>query len=167
MDLDFLSGEVLDSAIRIHRRYGPGLLESVYEVLLTRELQRRGLRVERQKAVPLELDGVRFEEALRLDLLVEQAVVVEVKAVDRLAPAHWKQVLTYLRLMDLRLGLLINFGGATLKEGCKASGTGTMTPLPGVLGVKRPSDARMPEDQARRPTWRLRPSEIIPVEPRA
>lgn len=104
MDLDFLSGEILDSAIRVHRRYGPGLLESVYEVLLTKELERRGLRVERQKSIPLELDGVRFEEGFRLDLLVEGAVIVEVKSVDRLAPAHWKQVLTYLRLLDLRLG---------------------------------------------------------------
>ncbi len=119
MDLDFISGQVLDSAIRLHRRAGPGLLESVYEVVLAKDLERRGLQVERQKAVPIMLDGIVFEEALRLDLLVEGAIVVDVKSVDCLAPVHFKQVLTYLRLLDLRLGLLINFGGATLKEGFK------------------------------------------------
>ncbi len=142
MDLDFLSGEILDSAIRVHRRCGPGLLESVYEVLLTKELQRRGLHVERQKSIPLELDGVRFEEGFRLDLLVEQAVVVEVKSVDRLAPAHWKQVLTYLRLLDLRLGLLINFGGATLMEGFKRIVNRYDDSAPRRLRVERPSDTQ-------------------------
>ncbi len=119
MDLDFISGTILDSAIRIHRRTGPGLFESVYEVVLAKDLERRGLYVERQKAIPMTLDGIVFEEGFRLDLLVERAVVVEIKSSDRLAPVHFRQVLTYLRLLDLRLGLLINFGGATLKEGFK------------------------------------------------
>ncbi len=119
MDLDYVSGSILDSAIRLHQRAGPGLLESVYEVLLAKDLEHQGLRVERQKAIPITLDGVDFEEAFRLDLLVDGSVVVEIKSVDRLAPVHFKQVLSYLRLLDLRLGLLINFGGATLKEGFK------------------------------------------------
>jgi iron complex transport system substrate-binding protein len=93
------------------------LLESVYESLLARDLQRRGLVVERQLSVSFEYDGIYFGKGLRLDLLVNGIVVVEVKSVERLAAVHWRQVLTYIRLMNLPVGLLINFGGATLKEG--------------------------------------------------
>ena len=93
----------------IHRDLGPGMLESVYERLLQHRLSKRGLRSVRQQAVPLEYDGMRFETAFRLDLLVDEQVIVEIKCVDRLHDAHRKQLLTYLRLCNLRLGLLLNF----------------------------------------------------------
>ena len=148
MELDQITAEILDASIRIHERYGPGLLESVYERLLTRELLRRGLAVERQKAVPLEIDGIGFDEAFRLDLLVERAVVVEIKAVDRFAPSHWKQVLTYLRLLDLRVGLLINFSGETLLEGYKRVVNRYPDSASRRLRVKRHSDAETVEDRS-------------------
>ena len=103
----------------MHRDLGPGLLESVYEAILEKILIERGLSVERQKRVTFDYAGLHFDDGLRVDLLVERSVVVELKSVDKLAPVHSKQVLTYLKLLDLRVGLLINFGGATLKEGLK------------------------------------------------
>ncbi len=102
--------------MKLHVRLGPGLLESVYEAVLARELARRGLSVQRRKPIGFEFDGVWFEEGLRVDLLVT-GVVVELKSVEKVAPVHAKQVLTYLRLLGLRVGLLINFGAATMKEG--------------------------------------------------
>jgi iron complex transport system substrate-binding protein len=116
-ELDDITGAVVDAAMKIHMDLGPGLLESVYEVVLARSLQKRGLRVERQKPVRFEYDGMDFEEGFRVDLLVEGCVVVELKSVEKLAPVHGKQLLTYLRLMQLPVGLLINFGAATLREG--------------------------------------------------
>jgi iron complex transport system substrate-binding protein len=115
--LDDITGEVIDSALCLHRTLGPGLLESVYEAVLARDLARRGLMVERQKAVSFEYDGMRFEDALRIDLLIEGRVVTEIKSVEKLQPVHHKQVLTYLQLLGLPFGLLINFGALTLKEG--------------------------------------------------
>jgi GxxExxY protein len=115
--LDEITDAIIAEAIRIHKELGPGLLESVYEVVLARALERRGLRVERQKTVVFEFDGIRFEEGFRVDLLVEDCVVIELKSVETLAPVHGKQLLTYIRLMNLSLGLLINFGASTLKEG--------------------------------------------------
>ena len=115
--LDEITGAIVDASLKIHRELGPGLLESVYEMVLARALERRGLPVERQKVIRFEYDGLVFDEGLRLDLLVDGCVVVELKSVERLAPVHHKQVLTYLRLLQLPVGLLINFGGATLKEG--------------------------------------------------
>ena len=116
-EIDEITGEIVDAAYKIHTGLGPGLLESVYEAVLARELQRRGLKVERQKTVTFEFDGMQFDEGLRLDLLVDEVVIVELKSVENLAPVHPKQVLTYLRLLRLPVGLLINFGGATLKAG--------------------------------------------------
>ena len=114
---DDITGEIVDAAIKLHRGLGPGLLESVYEQILARELAQRGLTVERQKIVSFEFDGMFFDEGFRLDLLVENSVIVELKSVEKLAPVHSKQVLTYLRLMNLPVGLLINFGASTLIEG--------------------------------------------------
>jgi iron complex transport system substrate-binding protein len=116
-ELDDITGAVVDAAVKIHKELGPGLLESVYEVVLARELERRGFQVERQKPIRFEYDGMVFEEGFRTDLLIEGRVVVEIKSVENLAPVHSKQLLTYLRLMNLPVGLLINFGAATLKEG--------------------------------------------------
>ena len=117
MDVEQVAGEIVDAALWLHRRLGPGLLESVYESLLAQELRRRGLVVRRQQPIEFELDGLRFREGFRVDLIVQDSVMIELKAVETLAPVHWRQVLTYLRILDLPIGLLINFGGATLKEG--------------------------------------------------
>jgi iron complex transport system substrate-binding protein len=117
MDIDEITGEIVDAAYQLHKGLGPGLLESVYELVLTKELLRRGLRVERQKPISFEFNGLYFEDSFRVDLLVEGLVVVELKSVEDLAPVHPKQVLTYLRLLHLPVGLLINFGAPTLKEG--------------------------------------------------
>ena len=116
-DIDGITGQIVDAAVKIHTRLGPGLLESVYEAVLARELERRGLAVVRQKPVSFEFDGMRFEEGFRADLLVEASVVVELKSVEKLAAVHPKQLLTYLRLLHLPVGLLINFGESRLKDG--------------------------------------------------
>jgi iron complex transport system substrate-binding protein len=115
--IETVAREIVDAAVKVHKRTGPGLLESVYEVLLARELERRGLTVERQRPVDVVIDGVQFNEAFRLDLLVEGLIVVEIKSVETFVPAHWKQVHTYIRLLDLRLGFLLNFGDTTMKSG--------------------------------------------------
>jgi len=115
--LDAVTGAVVDTSVKLHTKLGPGLLESVYEVILARELARRGLLVERQKPVSFEYDGIQFEDAFRTDLLVNGTVVVEIKSMERALPVHSKQLLTYLRLLNLPVGLLINFGAPTLKEG--------------------------------------------------
>jgi len=104
-------------AYKVHSGLGPGLLESVYETVLAHELEKRGLEVKRQKVISFEYDGLQFDDGLRVDLLVEGVVVVELKSVEKIAPVHAKQVLTYLRLLKLPVGLLINFGAPTIKEG--------------------------------------------------
>ncbi len=119
LDHEELSALVVDTAFHIHDELGPGLLESVYTSVLARALRRKGLKVEREKVVVFEFDGMRFNDGLRIDLLVNDVLVVELKSVEVLAPVHFKQLLTYLRLMDLPLGLVINFGAATFKEGCR------------------------------------------------
>ncbi|MBU6333966.1 MAG: GxxExxY protein [Chloroflexi bacterium] len=119
MNTEELSAIVIDTAFHIHKELGPGLLESVYESILARSLKRRGLRVERQKTIVFEYDGMTFDEGLRVDLLVNEQLVVELKSVEALASVHTKQLLTYLRLLNQPMGILINFGAATFKEGCK------------------------------------------------
>ena len=119
MDDSNLSGEVIGAAIEVHRLLGPGLLESAYELALARELALRGVCVERQKAVPLEYKGTALGDGFRIDLLVQERIIVEIKAVERLQAIHEAQLLTYLRLADKRLGLLINFNEKTIKEGVK------------------------------------------------
>ncbi len=119
MDVEDIATEIVDAAFDLHRHLGPGLLESAYELLLGKELERRGLKVERQKSLTLEYRGTRVEDAYRLDLLVGGSVVVELKALERLAPIHRRQVLTYLELLDLHLGFVINFGEYHLKNGIR------------------------------------------------
>ena len=109
--------QIVDAAYRIHTSLGPGLLESVYEVVLAFELENRGLRVVRQQAVPIVYQGTRIEIGFRADLIVEDKVIVEIKSVEHIAPVHKKQLLTHLRLADKRLGLLINFDVPLIKEG--------------------------------------------------
>ena len=118
-DIDQISGDVLDVALRVHRQLGPGLLESVYEVVLAGKLQQLGYRVERQRPISIEFEGIRFADAFRVDLLIDDRLVVEIKSVEKLSIAHAKQLLTYLRLLEQPVGLLINFAGATLKEGVR------------------------------------------------
>lgn len=112
-----IAAAIIDAAFVVHKRLGPGLLESVYEVVLAYELRRRGLENERQVPVPILYDGIVFEEGFRIDLLVEGKVTVELKSVEELTKVHPKILLTYLRLADKRLGLLINFGAPMLKDG--------------------------------------------------
>jgi GxxExxY protein len=119
MEVDEITGAVVTAAIQIHKDIGPGLFESVYEVLLARSLHRRGFRVDRQRSIGFAYDGIVFEQGFRLDLLVEDGVIVEIKSLDRLAPVHSKQVLTYLRLMNLPVGLLLNFGAERMIDGVK------------------------------------------------
>jgi len=117
MELDDITEAIVQEALKIHIALGPGLLESVYEAVLAQALVKRGCAVERQKAVRIEYDGLHFEEGFRADLVVNARVIVEVKSLDRVAAVHSKQLLTYLRLMHLPVGLLINFGEALLKQG--------------------------------------------------
>jgi iron complex transport system substrate-binding protein len=114
-----ISAAVIDEAIRIHREVGPGLFESVYEAILAGRLATRGFQVDRQVAVSVELDGQRFEAGFRVDVLVEGCLILEIKAVDQISKAHERQLITYLRLMKQPVGLLLNFSGATMKEGIR------------------------------------------------
>ena len=108
---------IVDAAYKIHTTLGPGLLESVYETVLSYELEKRGLEVKRQAPLPLVYEKISFDEGFRADLLVNGKVIVELKSLEKVAPVHKKQLLTYLRLADKRLGLLINFGEALIKNG--------------------------------------------------
>ncbi|HXA13970.1 MAG TPA: GxxExxY protein [Opitutaceae bacterium] len=112
-----ISGTIVDAAYQLHARLGPGLLESVYEELLSYELAKRNLKVERQKPMPVFYDGNKIELGFRADLVVEDIVLVELKSVETLAPVHKKQTLTYLKVSGLKLGLLINFGAPLIKNG--------------------------------------------------
>lgn len=112
-----LAAVIVDAALKIHRTLGPGLLESVYQATLGYELSRRGLRVVQERGLPVCYEGIKLNLGFRIDLLVEDKVIVEIKSVEALAPVHRKQVQTYLRLMDLRLGLLINFNVELIKDG--------------------------------------------------
>ncbi|MCX5651918.1 MAG: GxxExxY protein [Planctomycetota bacterium] len=108
---------IVDCAVELHRDLGPGLLESVYGVTLARKLERRGLEVHREVVIPIEYEGEQFDEGFRADMIVGAKVILELKSVDRVHPAHKKQLLTYLRLTGLRLGYLLNFGDELMKHG--------------------------------------------------
>jgi GxxExxY protein len=112
-----LSGIVVDACMKIHQSLGPGLLESAYEAILAHELSRRGLSIERQASIPLSWEGVVVEDSFRADLIVEGKLIVELKSIERLLPVHKKQVLTYLRVSGIKLGLLVNFGSELLRDG--------------------------------------------------
>jgi GxxExxY protein len=114
-----IAKQILDAAFTVHSKLGPGLLESVYEVVLSYELKKRGLTPQRQKPMPIMYDNIRFDEAFRSDLVVNGKVIAELKSVEALLPVHAKQLLTQLRLGGLKLCLLINLGEAHLKNGIK------------------------------------------------
>lgn len=120
----------VDCGFKLHQALGPGLLESVYEVCLASSLADRGLSVERQRPIPIRFNGLHFEEGFRADILVEGILLIELKSTERYAPVHAKQVLTYLRLMDLPLGLLMNFGAPTFKEGVRRLLNDYVSPYP-------------------------------------
>lgn len=117
--LERIAKDVVDCSMKIHIALGPGLLESVYTVILQKKLRERGYRVDREVAIPVEYEGINFEMGFRADLVINQCFLVELKSVEQLAPVHAKQLLTYLKLTDMRLGLLINFGETRLKDGIK------------------------------------------------
>jgi GxxExxY protein len=117
MSVEDIARIAVDCGFRIRKRLGSGLLESVYEAILEQNLVRRGLLVERQRPIPISFDGVAVDEGFRADLFVEGKLLIELKSVELVAPVHMKPVLTYLRLMNLPLGLLMNFGAATFREG--------------------------------------------------
>jgi GxxExxY protein len=126
MRLNDLSGEInkiteaiVDSAYKVHSTLGPGLLENVYETCMVHELSKRGLKFERQKPVPVVYDNTRLDVGFRLDLLVENQVVVELKSVEKLLPLHEAQVLTYLKLSQCAVGLLLNFNVSLMKDGIR------------------------------------------------
>ena len=117
--LERIAGQVVDASFRVHSTLGPGLLESVYEVCLQHELRKRGLRAERQVELPVLYDEIRLDAGYRIDLLVQDEVVLELKAVDDLLPIHTAQLLTYLKLSGRELGFLINFNSVLIKDGIK------------------------------------------------
>jgi GxxExxY protein len=114
-----IAKHIVDAALKFHRRFGPGLLESVYEAVLAAELERRGLRVKRQQPIPVVYEDVRLDIGFRADLIVEDKVIIEIKSIEAIAPVHYKQVLTYLKIADKRMGLLINFNVELIKDGIK------------------------------------------------
>jgi GxxExxY protein len=118
-ELEDLIQKTLDCGMQMHREIGPGLLESVYENILGDRLTRQGIRVDRQQPVDIRIDGSIYPNAFRYDLLLNNSLLLEIKSLEKLGPIHIKQTLTYIRLMNLPFGLLLNFGGETFKEGIR------------------------------------------------
>ena len=118
-DLEKIAAISIDCGLKLHEQIGPGLLESVYEILLAHSLKERGLFVERQKVIPITFNGITLDEGFRADIIIENKLIIEIKSVEKLSAVHGKQVLTYLRLMDMPLGILINFGEELFKSGLR------------------------------------------------
>ena len=114
---NLITGNIVNAAFLIHQQIGPGLLESVYETVLFHELKTRGFHVERQKPISISFNGMNFDEGFRADLVVEKKVIVELKSIEKIIPAHKKQLLTYIKLTGMRVGLLINFSEYLIKDG--------------------------------------------------
>jgi GxxExxY protein len=131
-DIEELARVAIDCGFHIHKELGPGLLESVYEALLAERLRRSGIEAERQKLLPVEFDGLILSEGYRVDLLAGGRLIIEVKSVERLAPVHSKQLLTYIRLAKQPVGLLMNFGGETFRDGLRriVNGPADIIPFP-------------------------------------
>ena len=108
---------IVDSCFKVHTSLGPGLLESVYEAVLASELQKRGLTITRQQSIPITYGGMTFDEGFRADLVVEDKIIIELKSIEHVSSVHKKQLLTYLKLADKRLGFLVNFGANLIKDG--------------------------------------------------
>lgn len=118
-EVDALAASVVDAAFQVHKALGPGLLESVYETCLSQELKQRGIPFNSQVALPIHYNGLTLDNGLRLDMLIDSKLIVELKAVEKMQPLHDAQLLTYLKLSGLRLGLLINFNTTLIKDGIK------------------------------------------------
>jgi GxxExxY protein len=144
LDVEELAAIAVDCGINIHKELGPGLLESVYEAVMAASLVRRGLAVERQKPILIEFDGMELGEGFRADIFVEGQLIIEVKSTDRLAPVHGRQLLTYLRLAKQPLGLLMNFGGETFREGLRRVVNNHTSFATSRLRVNQPSRPRPP-----------------------
>lgn len=119
MDENEIGREVVDAAVKIHMALGPGLLESVYEIVLAKELERRGLSVKRQVVVPIEFEGLHFDEGFRADIIVNDKVILELKSTEQISKLHGKQLNTYLKLTKRKLGYLLNFGANLMKDGIR------------------------------------------------
>ena len=119
MDIEKVAQHAIEQGLKIHRDLGPGMLESLYESVLSTQLLRSGISVERQKPITIEYAGIVYADSFRIDLLLEDKLIIEVKSVEQLAPIHTRQILTYLRMARLPLGLLMNFGAPTFREGLK------------------------------------------------
>jgi len=117
MNEEEIGALVIDTAVYVHKNLGSGLLENVYEVVLSKLLGQKGLHVQRQVSIPIEFEGEHFDEGFRIDLFVEGKVIIELKSVEKITPVHQKQLLTYLKLTNTKLGFLLNFGAATMKDG--------------------------------------------------
>lgn len=124
MEIGEVAREIVDAALKVHRALGPGLLESAYQACLAYELRKRGLIVECEVPQPLQYDGLKIDTGYRLDMLIENAIIIENKAVEAILPIHYAQMLTYLRLRDCRLGFLINWNVSLIKEGIKRVANG-------------------------------------------
>jgi GxxExxY protein len=149
-DVEELAALAIDCGLKIHRDLGPGLLESVYEILLAASLAKHGLLVERQKPLDIEHDGMVLRRGFRIDLFVEKELIIEVKSLEKLAPIHGKQLLTYLRLSKKPLGLILNFGAATFREGIKRVANNHTAFASSRLRVnQRPTPATGQEGEAR------------------
>lgn len=142
MEVDDITGVVVDAAVKVHRDLGSRLFESVYEVALAAVLERRGLRVVRQQRIGFTYEGIEFEHGFRADLVVEACVLVELKVVDRLTAPHHKQLLTYLRLARYPVGLLLNFGADTMREGIRRLVNDLPRSASSPLRVNRPRGGR-------------------------
>ena len=137
MKENVIDKEVVDAAVKVHQALGPGLLETVYEVILSVELERRGLSVQRQVSVPIKYKSIDFDEGFRADIIVENKVILELKSFEQINKVYYKQLLTYLKLKELKLGFLLNFGAGLMKEGIKRIINGLDDEKLGVFGPLR------------------------------
>ena len=135
--------QIVDAAVRLHKKLGSGLMENVYEVILSKLLAEKGLHVQRQVSIPIELEGEYFDKGFRADLFVEGKVIVELKSVDKITDAHKKQLLTYLKLTNIKLGYILNFGAVLMKDGIVRIINGVI-PNHGVHGEDQRSQRAFP-----------------------
>ncbi len=149
MDVEDLAAIAVDCGLRVHKALGPGLLESVYEAALAELLMRRSLRVERQKMISIRFENLAIDNGFRADLLVEDTLILELKAVDQLAPIHARQLQTYLRLMDLRVGLLMNFNVMLFKDGVHRIANKYIPPASSPLRINQPGEAPLSSRSSR------------------
>jgi len=140
-DVEEIAAIAVDCGLYVHKELGPGLLESVYEAVVATALEQRGLAVRRQVPVPMNFRGITLAEGFRADLIVEEQLVIEIKSVERSAPVHSKQLLTYLRLLEQPVGLLMNFGCETFREGLKRVVNRYIPSAPSRLRVNQESPA--------------------------